>query len=77
MKPVRRRGLEKEKKSGPMTAMCALCAHEAWKAESSSPPRLTLRAKLLLRWRRIGDLNPGGPLDPTAVAVPSATPSLV
>src|SRR6185437_4596128 len=41
----------------------------AWKAESSSLPAMNVRVKPLLRRRRIGDLNPGGWLHPTALAV--------
>jgi hypothetical protein len=47
----------------------ALCAQVPGNAESSSPPGRVVRAKLLLRKRRIGDLNPGGWLHPTALAV--------
>ena len=45
--------------AGPMMAMATQAPR---KAESSSPSEREARAKLLLRWwRRIGDLNPGGP----------------
>ena len=39
----------------------AMCAQGSGKAKSSSPPERCPGVNLLLRKRRIGDLNPGGP----------------
>lgn len=39
----------------------AWATQAAQKARSSGPPAVSVRVKSLLRWRRIGDLNPGGP----------------
>ena len=51
-----------EEKARPDTGRVrALCAQGARKAGSNGLPAMSLRVKPLLRKRRIGDLNPGGP----------------